>query len=341
MNNKNSDIIITSGYNIEGYRITKYIDHVSAVAVLGTGIFSGLNASISDLFGTRSSMYEDKLSKAKDMAICELKNRAKAIGANAIIGLDVDYTTFSADIIGVAVGGTAVTYAGADRLQYKELYIYNYDISLPFNISCLAYRPVDSGKSEILLKGKVYEEKHLTALAVNIDLRTIFNDNIDALPVIFPDITINPDRIFITSPVLTQNDATLFDTVKKAYVHVAKYISDENIITSDGKLEQFINMTKQEIENLRYSLNIDAVRENSVTPIVWECCCGHDNSPDSASCSRCHRLNSKGTKIISTDTFLPPIVTENGMWECPCCGKLQQPREKCWSCGNTFYTEKN
>ena len=100
-------------------------------------------------------------------------------------------------------------------------------------------------------------------------------------------------------------------------------------------------MTKQEIENLRYSLNIDAVRENSVTPIVWECCCGHDNSPDSASCSRCHRLNSKGTKIISTDTFLPPIVTENGMWECPCCGKLQQPREKCWSCGNTFYTEKN
>ena len=102
------DLIITSGFNFEGYKITKYIGFYSGECALGTGFLSSLDAGIADFFGSNSSIYEEKLLKAKSAAISELKKLAAEHGANAIIGIDVDYTTFSADIMGVIANGTAV-----------------------------------------------------------------------------------------------------------------------------------------------------------------------------------------------------------------------------------------
>ena len=64
MNTINSDIIITSGYNIEGYRIKRYINYISAVTVLGTGFSNSLEATVAEFTGSRSSGYEEKLSEA-------------------------------------------------------------------------------------------------------------------------------------------------------------------------------------------------------------------------------------------------------------------------------------
>ena len=98
-------MILTSGYNLEGYDIVSYIGYESARAVIGTGFFSSLDASVSDFFGVRSNMYEDKLDLAEKAAREQLIRKAKHMGGNAIIGIDVDYTTFTADLMGVIVGG--------------------------------------------------------------------------------------------------------------------------------------------------------------------------------------------------------------------------------------------
>ena len=337
MNNKNSDIIITSGYNIEGYRIKRYINYISAVTVLGTGFSNSLEATVAEFTGSRSSGYEEKLSEAASSSIRELKRRASAIGANAIIGLDVDYC--SRGVSGVIAGGTAIL-CEADESQYREMYVYNYNTALPFNISCIGYRSAGAGISHIYLKGRVYGSNTLSAIAATIDLYTIFGDKLSPMNVIFPKIIRNQYGAFKTTPVRVQSDVSVFDTVKKAHVYVNKYMINEDTIISDNKDNHLISLSASELQKLRNSLNIDAVRPNSINTDIWECCCGWDNVPGAERCCRCYRTPSGAMEVNGTYMFLPPIVTENGMWECPCCGKLQQPREKCWSCGNTFYTEK-
>lgn len=102
------NMIITSGYNFEGYAIIKYIKFISSEVVLGMGIFKGVAASLSNLFGTESIAFKEKLSEAKDVVNKDIAKQASNIGANAIIGVDLDYTMFGGELLGVVMSGTAV-----------------------------------------------------------------------------------------------------------------------------------------------------------------------------------------------------------------------------------------
>lgn len=100
--------LINTGYNFEGYRITKYLDLVHGEIVLGTGFFSELSASISDILGISAKAFEGKISQAKRLAQEQMIINAMTIDANAIIGIDFDITTFSNNMIAVSANGTAV-----------------------------------------------------------------------------------------------------------------------------------------------------------------------------------------------------------------------------------------
>ncbi|WP_343247223.1 YbjQ family protein [Diplocloster hominis] len=101
-------LILTTGYNLEGYKITKYISVISGSVVLGTGFLSEFSASISDLFGEKSELFAEKLEMAKGAAQEKLKKSACKVEADGIIGIDFDYITFSGNMVGVAATGTAV-----------------------------------------------------------------------------------------------------------------------------------------------------------------------------------------------------------------------------------------
>ncbi|MGC4020268.1 MAG: heavy metal-binding domain-containing protein [Muricomes sp.] len=85
---------MTTGNSFEGYIIEKYIDVISSAVVLGTGFLSSISVSFSDFTGSRSGSYEKKLKSGEREALEALKERAKSLGGNGIIGIDVDYTTF-------------------------------------------------------------------------------------------------------------------------------------------------------------------------------------------------------------------------------------------------------
>lgn len=107
---KNRDnFIVTTGNNVEGYRITKYRDVVSGEVVLGSSIFSELSAQLNDLFGTNSTTFSRKIKTAKKLAQNEMTENALLLGANAIIGVDFDILTLANDMIAVSANGTAVT----------------------------------------------------------------------------------------------------------------------------------------------------------------------------------------------------------------------------------------
>jgi len=103
----------TTTPNIEGKQIVEYHGLVSAETILGANLFKDIFASIRDIVGGRSQAYEQELQKAKDLAIGEMEAKAADLGANAIIGIDLDYETIGmsggGNMLMVSASGTAVS----------------------------------------------------------------------------------------------------------------------------------------------------------------------------------------------------------------------------------------
>lgn len=108
-------MIITTTDSLQGQEIIQYYGIVSGEAILGTNIFRDFFAGIRDIVGGRSGAYEKSLREAKDTALREMTDAAKSMGANAVIGVDLDYETISigegGGMMMVAASGTAVKIA--------------------------------------------------------------------------------------------------------------------------------------------------------------------------------------------------------------------------------------
>lgn len=103
-------MILSTTNTIEGRKAVKYLGLVSGDAILGANIFRDFFASVRDIVGGRSAAYEKELRKAKSIALEEMKEQAKNLGANAIIGIDIDYETIgtNSSMLMVSANGTAV-----------------------------------------------------------------------------------------------------------------------------------------------------------------------------------------------------------------------------------------
>jgi uncharacterized protein YbjQ (UPF0145 family) len=101
---------LTTTPSIEGKRITKYCGVIAGEAILGANLFKDLFAGIRDLVGGRSATYEKELQRARDIALEELRQRAQDLGANAVIGIDIDYEIMGKEngMLMVSASGTAV-----------------------------------------------------------------------------------------------------------------------------------------------------------------------------------------------------------------------------------------
>ncbi|MBX3008014.1 MAG: heavy metal-binding domain-containing protein [Melioribacteraceae bacterium] len=103
-------MLVTTTPSIEGKKITKYLGLVSGEAILGANIFKDLFASIRDIVGGRSAAYERELRQAKDIAISEMLDQARAMGGNAVVAVDLDFETIGqgGSMLMVSACGTAV-----------------------------------------------------------------------------------------------------------------------------------------------------------------------------------------------------------------------------------------
>ncbi|UCD17014.1 MAG: heavy metal-binding domain-containing protein [Candidatus Zixiibacteriota bacterium] len=105
-------MLVSTTPTIEGKAIKQYFGLVSGEAILGANIFKDLFASIRDIVGGRSAAYEKELRLAKDTAIGEMIEQAQALGADAVVGVDLDYETISVggsgSMLMVSASGTAV-----------------------------------------------------------------------------------------------------------------------------------------------------------------------------------------------------------------------------------------
>lgn len=110
MENKRKRMIVTTTPSIEGQPVSEYLGIVSGEAIMGANMFKDMFAGIRDIVGGRSGAYEEELRRAKDIAMREMQENAAHIGANAILGVDLDYETVGANgsMLMVTASGTAV-----------------------------------------------------------------------------------------------------------------------------------------------------------------------------------------------------------------------------------------
>jgi len=101
-------MLIVTTHTIEGRRITAYLGLVSGDAIVGANIFRDLFARIRDVVGGRAGGYEKALRSAKEAAVEDMRQAAEALGANAIVGVDLDYETVGTSMLMVSANGTAV-----------------------------------------------------------------------------------------------------------------------------------------------------------------------------------------------------------------------------------------
>lgn len=105
-------MILTTTPDIQGKVIQDYLGIVTGETIIGANIVKDLFASIRDVVGGRSGSYEKVLREARESALAEMANYAQQKGANAVIGIDLDYETLGANggMIMVTASGTAVKY---------------------------------------------------------------------------------------------------------------------------------------------------------------------------------------------------------------------------------------
>ena len=103
-------MLITTTPTIEGRPIQPYKGVVTGETIVGANVFKDFLAGIRDIIGGRSGSYEKVLREAKDTSLAEMQQRAAELGANAIVGVDIDYETVgqNSSMLMVAVSGTAV-----------------------------------------------------------------------------------------------------------------------------------------------------------------------------------------------------------------------------------------
>ena len=105
------DILLSTTSVIEGRPVSRYLGIVTGEAIIGANIFRDLFASVRDIVGGRSATYEKGLAEARDLALSEMRQKAVALGANAVIAVDIDYEVLGQGngMLMVSASGTAVT----------------------------------------------------------------------------------------------------------------------------------------------------------------------------------------------------------------------------------------
>ena len=314
-------LLLTSGFNFEGYKITRYIGFFSGECALGTGFLSSVNAGLADFLGSNSSMYEQKLSKAKSMALSELKELARGNGANAIIGLDVSYTAFSADVIGVIAKGTAVRIeksADADSLysntkdtvggneKYLCFPIINYYEKVSFRPFALSF---DVLTNEVKISINNYREEKLSALNVDILANTVFGTVYEYPDINFVNLIVNKGTVE-TEKVFLDISNNHLKVIESITLRINHYVLGGKAYSLND-LYQISGIKADKLVKLRDLYGEDVMNDFHDDVSQWTCMCGYKNNANTNKCYICKRTKNEYTKSqIRKKVMLSDLMPE-------------------------------
>ena len=104
-------MIVTTTHDIHGKPISDYLGIVVGESIIATNIMRDIMAGLRDIVGGRAGAYEEKMREARDIAVTEMEQEAQQLGADAVVGVDIDYETAGNNMMMVSASGTAVKLA--------------------------------------------------------------------------------------------------------------------------------------------------------------------------------------------------------------------------------------
>ena len=306
------DIMLTSGFNFEGYEIVEYLGFLNAQTALASNIFKGIASGVTEMSDAESEKLTGKLEQANELAMEKLKKMAAKRGADAVIGLQFNYTQFANNSVGTVASGTAVKLKRKEetvKTITKELYVSNY-------YNRLVPRPV-----KVTLTGVGNEVKISTSF---------FNYNMDDIKAIRADVELtnlyeeklllkNLDFVFERGNVtlITANDidcklpAKDILLIKDSKVTISKYVTSRGVFACND-LPINVTMPLHRLAALKENRGIDAVEKYRTDGMIWTCNCGYVNEAGSEECMVCARKQEdmKSTSKFNPDEMLAKMQTK-------------------------------
>lgn len=306
------DIMFTSGYNFEGYEIIDYLGFVNAQTALGSNFFKGIAAGVTEMSDAESEKLTSKLEQVNESALEKLKKVAERKGADAVIGIELNYTQFANYSVGTIASGTAVKLKKLEsdtHIITQELYVSNY-------YNRLVPRPV-----KVVLSGS------------NKDVRIstwFFNYNMDDIKAVRADVELtnlyeeklllkNLDFVFEKGNVslIESNDiecklpAKDILLIKDAKVTISKYVTSRGVYACND-LPINVTMPLHRLVALKEKRGIDAVEKYKTDGMIWTCNCGYVNEAGAETCVVCARKQEdiKGSSKFNPDEMIAKMQTK-------------------------------
>ena len=297
-----NEMMITSGDNFDGYSIKEYLGFVSAQTALGSNIFKGIASGLTDLSEEESENLTSKLESANDLAIEKIQKIAKRMKADAIIGMQLNYTQFANNSFGTIATGTAVRLEKLDDDEHritKDLYVTNY-------YNRLVPRPVkillsgDSKGAKIAAQFYNYNKDDILAIRADVELTNLYEEKLllKNLDFVFEkgNVTlIQANEIDCKLPV---KDILL---IKDSKVTISKYVTNRGVYACND-LPINVSMPLHRLTALKEKRGIDAVEKYRTDGMIWTCNCGYVNEAGAEECIVCSR---KQEDLKSTSKFNP------------------------------------
>jgi uncharacterized protein YbjQ (UPF0145 family) len=283
------DVKLTSGSGFEGYDIVEYLGFVNGQIALSSNFFKDLSSNIAEWSAQENSVITSKLENASENAIENLVKIAEKRGANAIIGVELNYTGFSNNAIGTVASGTAVKIKKKEDLHKvitSRIYVSNY-----YNL--LMPRPVEVtivGEDNVVKMAPLfynYNQNEVKAVRCDIELTNYYEEKLllQGMDFVFEKNNITKLQAEFVECKLPVKAIPLIKDVK---VYVKKYVTAKGVFVPDADPID-VTLSKHGLEGLKEKRGKDAVERYKSDGTTWLCNCGYINAAGDEECAICGR----------------------------------------------------
>lgn len=312
-----SEIMLTSGSCFDGYEIESYLGFVSGHIVLGSRFFQELSSNLSEMTDQEKTAFTNKLQNSSELALEKLCDTASKRGANAVIGVALNYTEFSSNSVGSVASGTAVVLKKVDNVDSKvtqDLFVTNYYKKLvprPVKVKLVG----EDGRVKVSTTFYNYNQDEIKAIRADIELTNFYDEKLvlQGVDFVFEKNNITVLEAEYVDCKLPEKDIKL---IKDAKVYVKKYVTSRGVyVCNDTPLD--VKLSKHSLEALKEKRGMDAVERYKSDGSTWMCNCGYVNAAGDEECVICGRKESelRSAYSFNYDEMIAKMQTKSSVVE--------------------------
>ena len=307
-----TEVMLTSGQGFEGYEIVEYLGFVNVQSVLSSNFFKGFAAGVSEMSDSESEKLTGKLEQVNETALKRLQTIAARKKADAVIGVELNYTQFASYSVGTIASGTAVRLKKKPEenpVTEKSLYVSNY-------YNRLVPRPVRvwlrGSKNGVTISTDFfnYNKDDIRAIRADVELTNLYEERLllKDLDFVFEKGNVSLIESKDMECKLPAKDILL---LKDAKVRISKYVTSRGVFAcNDQPID--VSMPLHRLSALKEKRGIDAVEKYRTDGMIWTCNCGYVNEAGADECLICGRKQEymKSTSKFNPDEMLAKMQTK-------------------------------